>query len=87
MNAVQSQPDSTTRPVLLPRNGQESLVTALFEVPDPRDARGIRHWLAVDALGLIIVVMVTAASVTDTVIGPRVLDRSSSTPRRSPGRG
>jgi predicted transposase YbfD/YdcC len=43
INAVQDQPDSSTRPVLLGRNGQESLVTVLSEVPDPRDARGIRH--------------------------------------------
>lgn len=43
INAVQSQPDSTTRPVLLGRNGQEGLVAALSEVPDPRDARGIRY--------------------------------------------
>ena len=45
INAVQDQPDSETRPVLLGRNGQESLVAALSEVPDPRDARGIRHRL------------------------------------------
>jgi predicted transposase YbfD/YdcC len=43
INAVQDQPDSETRPVLLGRNGQESLVAALSEVPDPRDARGIRY--------------------------------------------
>ena len=45
INAVQDQSDSETRPVLLGRNGQESLVAALSEVPDPRDARGIRHRL------------------------------------------
>ena len=45
INAVQDQSDSKKRPVLLGRNGQESLVTALSEVPDPRDARGIRHQL------------------------------------------
>ena len=45
INAVQGQPDSETRPVLLGRNGQESLVAALSGVPDPRDARGIRHRL------------------------------------------
>jgi predicted transposase YbfD/YdcC len=45
INAVQDQRDSETRPVLLGRNGQESLFVALSEVPDPRDARGIRHRL------------------------------------------
>jgi predicted transposase YbfD/YdcC len=45
INAVQGQPDSETRPVLLGRNGQEGLVAALSEIPDPRDARGIRHQL------------------------------------------
>ena len=45
INAVQGQPDRETRPVLLGRTGQESLVAALSEVPDPRDARGIRHQL------------------------------------------
>jgi hypothetical protein len=45
INAVQDQSDTTTRSVLLGRNGQESLVAALSEVPDPRDARGIRHQL------------------------------------------
>ena len=47
IKAVQGQPDSKTRPVLLGRNGQESLVAALSEVPDPRDARGVRHRLPV----------------------------------------
>lgn len=46
-NAVQSQPDSPQRPVRLGRNGQESLVAALSGVPDPRDARGVRHRLPV----------------------------------------
>lgn len=36
---------------------------------------GRKRGLAVDALGLIIAVMVTAASVTDTVIGVRPLDK------------
>ncbi|MDM4718640.1 ISAs1 family transposase [Micromonospora sp. WMMA1363] len=45
INAVQDQPDEQTRPVLLGRNRQESLVAALSEVSDPRDARGIRHRL------------------------------------------
>jgi len=45
INAIQGQPDSETRPVLLGCNGQEGLVAALSEVSDPRDARGIRHRL------------------------------------------
>jgi predicted transposase YbfD/YdcC len=45
INAVQIQSDSPQRPVRLGRNGQESLVTALLQVPDPRDARGVRHRL------------------------------------------
>jgi predicted transposase YbfD/YdcC len=45
INAVQGQSDSAARPVVLGRNGQESLVGALSGVPDPRDARGVRHRL------------------------------------------
>lgn len=45
INAVQGQSDSPAPPVVLGRNGQESLVGALSEVPDPRDARGVRHRL------------------------------------------
>ena len=44
-------------------------VAVCEKVPDRK--RG----LAVDALGLIIAVVVTAASVTDTVIGVRLLDK------------
>ena len=47
INAVQGQPDSKARPVRLGRNGRESLVAVLSGVPDPRDARGIRHRLPV----------------------------------------
>ncbi|GAA0908460.1 hypothetical protein Vau01_100280 [Virgisporangium aurantiacum] len=36
---------------------------------------GRKRGLAVDALGLIIAVVVTAASVTDTAIGVRLLDK------------
>jgi predicted transposase YbfD/YdcC len=43
INAVRGQSDESTRPVLLGRCGQESLVDVLSEVSDPRDARGIRH--------------------------------------------
>jgi predicted transposase YbfD/YdcC len=45
INAVQGQSDSSTQPVVLGRNGQECLVGALSGVPDPRDARGVRHGL------------------------------------------
>jgi predicted transposase YbfD/YdcC len=45
INAVQGQSDSQARPVVLGRNGQEGLVGALSGVPDPRDARGVRHRL------------------------------------------
>ena len=47
INAVQGQPDGKARPVRLGRNGRESLVAVLSGVPDPRDARGIRHRLPV----------------------------------------
>jgi hypothetical protein len=47
INAVSSQLGKRTRPVRLGRNGQESLVAGLSEVPDPRDARGIRHQVPV----------------------------------------
>ncbi|GIG93413.1 hypothetical protein Pen02_83490 [Plantactinospora endophytica] len=43
---------------------------------------GRKRGLAVDALGLVIAVVVTAASVTDNAIGIRLLGRSSNTPRR-----
>ena len=42
---VQRRPGNPPRQVQLGRTGQESLFTALSTVPDPRDARGIRHSL------------------------------------------
>jgi hypothetical protein len=45
INAVQGQSGSSTQPVVFDRNGQEGLVSALSGVPDPRDARGVRHGL------------------------------------------
>jgi hypothetical protein len=33
----------SSRPVVLGRTGGDLLVTALSQVPDPRDARGVRH--------------------------------------------
>ncbi|GGL18853.1 hypothetical protein GCM10012284_61790 [Mangrovihabitans endophyticus] len=41
----------------------------------PAPDNGRKRGLAVDALGLIIAVVVTAASVTDTAIGVRLLDK------------
>ncbi|MFI7706077.1 transposase family protein [Nonomuraea sp. NPDC049480] len=70
INAVQSQPDSRTRPVLLGRNGQESLLRALSEVPDPRDARRIRHGLPT-VLGLALAAM-PAGSVSVYAIGQSI---------------
>jgi hypothetical protein len=43
---------------------------------------GRKRGLAVDALGLIMAVVVMAASATDNQIGVRLLDRSSRPPRR-----
>ncbi|GIF13807.1 hypothetical protein FHX34_105311 [Actinoplanes teichomyceticus] len=48
---------------------------------------GRERGLAVGALGLIIAVAVTAASVTDTVVGVRLLDKADEHTRRSRGRG
>ena len=42
---VHRQPGSSPRRLRLGRSGQEGLLTALSQVPDPRDARGIRHRL------------------------------------------
>ncbi|MGN9840585.1 transposase family protein [Nonomuraea sp. H19] len=64
------EPDSQTRPVLLGRNGQESLLRALSEVPDPRDARGIRHGLPT-VLGLALA-EVLAGSVSVYAIGQSI---------------
>jgi predicted transposase YbfD/YdcC len=79
INAVQGQPDSTTRPVLLGRNGQESLVAALSEVPDPRDARGIRHQLPT-VVGLALAA-VLAGSVSVYAIGQWIAGCSQRTLR------
>jgi predicted transposase YbfD/YdcC len=79
INAVQDQPDSTTRPVRLGRNGQESLVAALSEVPDPRDARGIRHQLPT-VLGLALAA-VLAGSVSVYAIGQWIAGCSQKTLR------
>jgi hypothetical protein len=46
---------------------------------------GRKRVLAVDALGLIIAVVLTAASVTTTVIGARLLDKVVELPDRHPG--
>jgi predicted transposase YbfD/YdcC len=40
---VRDQPGVPLRPVVLGRTGRNLLVTALSQVPDPRDARGVRH--------------------------------------------
>jgi predicted transposase YbfD/YdcC len=75
INAVRDQPDSSTRPVLLGRNGQESLVTALLELPDPRDGRAyvrqhwsieVLHWIRDATLG-------EDASLVRTGDAPRVI--------------
>ena len=42
---VGRQPGNPPRQVQLGRTGQQSLLSALSTVPDPRDARGIRHSL------------------------------------------
>jgi predicted transposase YbfD/YdcC len=45
IHRVHHQSDSPPRRLQLGHTGQESLLTALAQVPDPRDARGIRHSL------------------------------------------
>ena len=77
INAVQDQPDRKTRPVLLGRNGQESLVAALSQVPDPRDARGIQHQLPT-VLGLALA-GVLAGSVSVYAIGQWIAGCSQKT--------
>jgi predicted transposase YbfD/YdcC len=52
-----------TRPVQLGHNGQESLVEALLGVPDPRDARGVRHPLPVIVGLAVAAVLAGSASV------------------------
>jgi predicted transposase YbfD/YdcC len=77
INAVQGQSDEQTRPVLLGRNGQESLVDALSEVSDPRDARGIRHRLPT-VVGLALAA-VLAGSVSVYAIGQWIAGCSQKT--------
>jgi predicted transposase YbfD/YdcC len=77
INAVQGQPDNKTRSVRLGRNGQESLVTALLQVPDPRDARGVRHSVQV-VLGLA-VAAVLAGSTSVYAIGQWIAGCSQKT--------
>ena len=45
IQCVQSQPDNPPRRTRLGRTGQDTLLDALSQVPDPRDARGVRHRL------------------------------------------
>jgi hypothetical protein len=45
IHRVHRQQGGPPRQVQLGRTGQEGLLTALSTVPDPRDARGIRHSL------------------------------------------
>src|SRR6266699_3439259 len=45
MHRVHGQADSPPRRVQLGHTGQENLLTELSQVPDPRDARGVRHGL------------------------------------------
>jgi predicted transposase YbfD/YdcC len=45
IHRVHGQADSPPRRVRLGHTGQEHLLTALSQVPDPRDARGVRHGL------------------------------------------
>ena len=77
INAAQGQSDEVIRPVLLGRNGQESLVGALSEVADPRDARGIRHQLPT-VLGLALAA-VLAGSVSVYAIGQWIAGCSQKT--------
>jgi hypothetical protein len=79
INAVQGQSDSKKRPVLLGRDGQESLVAALSEVSDPRDARGIRHRLPT-VVGLALAA-VLAGSVSVYAIGQWIAGCSQKTLR------
>jgi hypothetical protein len=45
IHCVDHQSGCPPRRLQLGRTGQDSLLTALAQVPDPRDARGIRHSL------------------------------------------
>ena len=45
IHRVHGQADSPPRRVQLGHTGQENLLTELSQVPDPRDARGVRHGL------------------------------------------
>jgi len=78
-DAVQRQPDRAQRPVRLGHNGQESLVAALSQVPDPRDARGIRHSLPT-VLGLALAA-VLAGSTSVYAIGQWIAGCSQRTLR------
>jgi hypothetical protein len=65
-----------TRPIGVLKQGHRVVAT------DPLTGR-----IRVDALGLIIAVVVTPASVTDTVIGVRLLDKVVEHPYGRPGLG
>jgi predicted transposase YbfD/YdcC len=77
INVVEGQSGEVTRPVLLGRNGQESLVDALSGVADPRDARGIRHQLPT-VVGLALAA-VLAGSVSVYAIGQWIAGCSQKT--------
>lgn len=87
---VQGQPDSSSRPVLLGRTGQGTLLGALSQVPDPRDARGVRHGLpTILAMAL---AAVLAGHTSFSAIGQWIADAGQKTlgtlgARRDPATG
>jgi len=86
IQCVQSQPDNPPRRTRLGRTGQETLLDALSQVPDPRDARGVRHRLpTILALTL---AAVLAGHTSFYAIGQWIADagqKDATDPRGTPG--
>lgn len=90
MSRVHCQVDRPPRRVRLGHAGRECLLTALSEVPDPRDARGVRHGLP--AVLAMAIAAVLAGNTSFYAIGQWIADAGQKTlkvlgARRDPASG
>jgi hypothetical protein len=77
IDRVHGQSDSSPRVVRLGYTGQECLLAALSQVPDPRDARGVRH--ALPAVMAMAIAAVLAGNRSFCAIGQWIADAGQKT--------
>ncbi|GAB3160662.1 transposase family protein [Microbispora hainanensis] len=77
IDRVHGQSDSSPQVVQLGHTGQECLLRALSQVPDPRDARGVRH--ALPAVLAMAIAAVLAGSSSFYAIGRWIADAGQKT--------